>query len=97
MNNGQNNFEARAIGAAAKSSDEMHGPGRSILIDQNAARFTAKDSDSQVRVQKRINNNKVPDTRISRDALPGEIKFKQIKLTNRKTNFEVILLVRKQQ
>lgn len=50
-------------------------------------------------LQKRINNNKPnakPDTRLSRDALPGEIKFKQIKLTNKKTNFEVSLLVRKQ-
>ena len=50
-------------------------------------------------LQKRINNNKAnakPDTRLSRDALPGEIKFKQIKLTNKKTSFEVSLLVRKQ-
>ena len=53
--------------------------------------------------QKRIDNNKVntntkqPDTRLSRDALPGEIKFKQIKLTNKATSFEVNLLVRKQQ
>ena len=51
------------------------------------------------RVYKQINNikYKAPDTRLSRDALPGEIKFKQIKLTNKNTNFEVILLVRKQQ
>ena len=53
--------------------------------------------------QKRIDNNKMmtnikqPDTRLSRDALPGEIKFKQIKLTNKATGFEVNLLVRKQQ
>lgn len=47
---------------------------------------------------KRMNNNKAnaaPDTRLSRDPLPGEIKFKQIKLTNKKTNFEVNLLVRR--
>jgi len=50
--------------------------------------------------KKRINNNKAtgakPDTRLSRDPLPGELKFKQIKLTNKKTNFEVNLLVRRQ-
>ena len=36
-----------------------------------------------------------PPIKISREALPGEIKFKQIKLTNRNTNYEVLLLVRK--
>ena len=47
---------------------------------------------------KRMNNNKAAakaDTRLSRDPLLGEIKFKQIKLTNKKTDFEVNLLVRK--
>ena len=50
---------------------------------------------------KRANNNKMganakPDTRLSRDPLRGELKFKQIKLTNKKTHFEVNLLVRRQ-
>ena len=75
-------------------------------MEENAARILASSYDSNLQAhargsgpQKRVNNNKnanKPDTRLSRDALPGEIKFKQIKLTNKKTNFEVILLVRKQ-
>lgn len=77
-----------------------------MLMEESAARILAAshDSNPQTRqaasnIQKRINNNKSsvkPDARLSRDSLPGEIKFKQIKLTNKKTNFEVILLVRKQ-
>ena len=75
-------------------------------MEESAARILAssRDNNPQTRaaatmIQQRINNNKAgikPDTRLSRDAMPGEIKFKQIKLTNKNTNFEVILLVRKQ-
>ena len=78
-------------------------------MEESAARILASSRDNsknpQTRaaaqnLQQRIINNKAgikPDTRLSRDALPGEIKFKQIKLINKSTNFEVILLVRKQQ
>lgn len=75
-------------------------------MEESAARILAssRDVNPQTRaaaqnLQQRINNNKAgikPDTRLTRDALPGEIKFKQIKLTNKNTNYEVILLVRKQ-
>ena len=92
------------MGAAAVS--EIGGPPRSLLMEEGAARILASSHDSHpqnraaannMQMQKRINNNKAPkpDTRLSRDALPGEIKFKQIKLTNKKTNFDVILLIRK--
>mmetsp|Transcript_27699 Transcript_27699/g.34431 ORF Transcript_27699/g.34431 Transcript_27699/m.34431 type:complete len:80 (-) Transcript_27699:239-478(-) len=79
-------------------------------MDANAARVLASSNssaDGNVPLssfnsggspKKRMNNNKAnakPDTRLSRDPLPGELKFKQIKLTNKKTNFEVSLLVRR--
>ena len=82
------------------------GQSQSMLMQEGAAQILASSTNSAQELsatssilQKRINNNKAsakPDTRLSRDALPGEIKFKQIKLTNKNTNFEVSLLVRKQ-
>jgi len=70
-----------------------------VLASSNSSTDNYTTGASANSPTKRANNNKMgakPDTRLSRDPLRGELKFKQIKLTNKKTHYEVNLLVRRQ-